>query len=214
MGCAIARSTSYKGDDGWIGAPAPTTYLTSSTMTSMPPVRPPVLETARLRLRHLSGADAPFMLELLNDPDFIRNIADRGVRTEDEARRYILEGPAASYDQHGFGLYLVESKQAGLGVGICGLLRRDCHPDVEIGFAFLAAARGQKYASEAGQAVLNFGLRTLQLKRIVALTAPDNFASMRVLEKLGFHFDRMVYWMNPAPGSRLFVFESRTPLAD
>jgi [ribosomal protein S5]-alanine N-acetyltransferase len=148
------------------------------------------------------------MLELLNDPDFIRNIADRGVRTEDEAQRYILEGPGASYEQHGFGLYLVESKQSGVGVGICGLLRRECHPDVEIGFAFLPAARGQSYASEAGQAVLNFALQTLRLQRIVALTAPDNFASMRVLEKLGFHFDRMVSWMNPTHGSRLFVFES------
>lgn len=179
----------------------------------MPPVSSPILETARLRLRHLSSADAPFMLELLNDPDFIRNIADRGVRTEDEARRYILEGPAASYEQHGFGLYLVEVKESGARVGICGLLRRDCHPDVEIGFAFLPAARGQNLASEAAQAVLDLAVRALRLERIVALTAPDNFASMRVLEKLGFHFDRMVSWMNPAPGSRLFVYEPGETLA-
>jgi [ribosomal protein S5]-alanine N-acetyltransferase len=179
----------------------------------MPPVPSPLLETARLRLRHLSGADAPFMLELLNDPDFIRNVADRGVRTEDEAQHYILKGPATSYDQHGFGLYLVEAKDSEAPVGICGLLRRDCHPDVEIGFAFLPAARGQSYASEAGRAVLDFGTRALQLPRIVALTAPANFASMRVLEKLGFHFDRMVSWMNPTRGSRLFVFEPREPLS-
>ena len=147
------------------------------------------------------------MLELLNDPDFIRNIADRGVRTQEEAQRYIIEGPAASYEQHGFGLYLVEARESGVRVGICGLLRRDCHPDVEIGFAFLPAARGRNYASEAGKAVLDLGVRDLQLERIVALTAPDNFASMRVLEKLGFHFERMVSWMNPVPGSRLFVFE-------
>jgi [ribosomal protein S5]-alanine N-acetyltransferase len=181
---------------------------------AMPPASSLILETARLRLRHLSSADAPFMLELLNDPDFIRNIADRGVRTEDEAERYILEGPAASYEQHGFGLYLVEAKESKARVGICGLLRRDCHPDVEIGFAFLPAARGRSYAFEAGQAVLDLGIRDLQLERVVALTAPDNFASMRVLEKLGFHFDRMVSWMNPARGSRLFVFEPREALSD
>ena len=154
------------------------------------------------------------MLELLNDPDFIRNIADRGVRTEDEAQRYILNGPAASYEQNGFGLYLVEAQESGIRVGICGLLRRDCHPDVEIGFAFLPAARGRSYASEAGRAVLDFGIRTLQLPRIVALTAPDNFASMRVLEKLGFHFERMVSWTNPTRGSRLFVFEPGETLSD
>ena len=165
------------------------------------------LETQRLRIRHLAGGDAPFILELLNDPDFIRNIGDRGVRTLEQAEHYIRKGPAASYEQHGFGLDLVESRQSGAGVGMCGLLRRDCHPDVEIGFAFLAAARGQNYAFEAGRAVIEFGLRTLRLPRIVALTAPDNGASMRVLEKLGFRFDRMVPWMDPARGSRLFVLE-------
>ena len=145
------------------------------------------------------------MLELLNDPDFIRNIGDRGVRTLDEARQYILAGPASSYEQHGFGLDLVESKLSRLGVGICGLLRRDCHPDVELGFAFLPAARGQNYAFEAGRAALDFGMRSLGLTRVVALTAPDNMASIRVLEKLGFRFDRMVPWLNPERGSKLFV---------
>lgn len=164
-----------------------------------------VLETERLRLRHLTSADAPLMLELLNDPDFIRNIADRGVRTLEQAQQYILTGPAASYEQHGFGLDLVESRQSGLGVGICGLLRRDCHPDVELGFAFLPAARGQNYAFEAGRAALDFGIRSLGFTRIVALTAPDNMASIRVLEKLGFRFERMVPWLNPARESRLFA---------
>jgi ribosomal-protein-alanine N-acetyltransferase len=165
------------------------------------------LETDRLRLRHLSAADAPLMLELLNDPDFIRNIGDRGVRTLEEARQYILTGPVVSYEQHGFGLDLVESKQSGLGVGICGLLRRDCHPDVELGFAFLAAARGRNYAFEAGRAALDFGMRSLGLSRIVALTAPDNIASIRVLEKLGFRFERRVSWLNPERGSKLFVLD-------
>ena len=164
-----------------------------------------VLETERLRLRHLTSADAPLMVELLNDPDFIRNIADRGVRTLEQARQYILAGPAASYEQHGFGLDLVESRQSGLGVGICGLLRRDCHPDVELGFAFLPAARGQNYAFEAGRAALDFGIRSLGFTRIVALTAPDNMASIRVLEKLGFRFERMVPWLNPGRESRLFA---------
>lgn len=168
-----------------------------------------ILETERLRLRHLAPADAPFILELLNDPGFIRNIGDRGVRTLEQARKYILTGPGASYEQHGFGLNLVESKQSGSGVGICGLLRRECHPDTEIGFALLPKARGQNYAFEAACAVVDFAVRSQQLARIVALTAPDNFASIRVLERLGFRFERMVAWMDPVRGSRLFVFEHR-----
>ncbi len=171
-----------------------------------------ILETERLRLKHLSPADAPFILELLNDPDFIRNIGDRGVRTTEQARHYILAGPGASYEQHGFGLDLVESRQTGAALGICGLLRRDCHPDVEIGFAFLPAARGQHFAFEAGRAVIDFGITSLRLQRIVALTAPDNTASIRVLGKLGFRFEAMVPWMDPARGSRWFVFEPDKPL--
>ena len=163
------------------------------------------LETDRLRLRHLTGDDAPFMLELLNDPDFIRNIADRGVRTLEQARQYILTRPMASYEQHGFGLDLVESKQSGLPLGLCGLLRRDCHPDVELGYAFLPAARGKNYAFEAGRATLDFGRRSLGLTRFVALTEPNNTASIRVLEKLGFQYDRVVPWPDPTRESRLFV---------
>lgn len=163
------------------------------------------LETERLRLRHLTVADAPFIVELLNDPDFIRNIGDRGVRTLEDARQYVLTGPGASYEQHGFGLDMVESKQSGLGVGICGLLRRDCHPDVELGFAFLPTARGRNYAFETGRAALDFGRQSLGLTRIVALTAPDNAASIHVLGKLGFQFDRSVPWLNPTRGSKLFV---------
>lgn len=145
------------------------------------------------------------MLELLNDPGFIQNIGDRGVRTLEQARQYIQAGPVASYEQHGFGLDLVESRQTGAAVGICGLLRRECHQDVEIGFAFLPPARGQSFAFESGQAVLDHGWRNLRLPRIVALTAPDNVASIRVLERLGLRFERMVSWLDPARSSRLFV---------
>jgi RimJ/RimL family protein N-acetyltransferase len=149
------------------------------------------------------------MLELLNDAGFIQNIGDRGVRTREQAQQYIQTGPAASHAQHGFGLDLVESKQTGVPLGICGLLRRECHPDVEIGFAFLPAARGQNFAFESGRAVLELGFLSLQLRRIVALTAPDNLASIRVLEKLGLRFERMVPWMDPKRGSRLFVLDHR-----
>jgi RimJ/RimL family protein N-acetyltransferase len=163
-----------------------------------------VCETERLRLRHLSGADAAFMLELLTDPDYIRNIADRGVRTVEDAERYILAGPAASYEKFGFGLYLVELKESLRAIGLCGLLRRDYHPDVEIGYAFVPAGRGQGYAMESATAVLGLA-RAFGVERLVAVTAPDNHASVRVLEKLGFRFEGMVNLPGHAGMSRFFV---------
>ena len=169
-------------------------------------------ETVRLRLRRLSDGDAPFILELLNDPDFLRNIGDRSVRNLEDARRYILTGPVASHEQFGFGLDLVELKSSSLKIGICGLLRRDSHPDVELGYAFLPAGRGQGYAFEAARAVIDLATRTLGLPRIVAQTAPDNQGSIRVLERLGFRFEGMVSWTDPAQQSSLFVLQaSRAP---
>lgn len=144
------------------------------------------------------------MLELLADPDYIRNIADRGVRTLEDAARYIQAGPVASYEQFGFGLNLVELKETGQAIGTCGLLRRDYHPDVEIGYAFLPAGRGSGYVVEAAQAVLETA-RSLPMKRIVAVTTLDNQSSIRVLEKLGFHFERLVWPMGHTGPRRLFV---------
>lgn len=168
-----------------------------------------VIETARLRLREMGGDDAGFILEVLTDPDFVANVGDRGVHDLPAARRYIAEGPADSYARYGFGLYLVELLPDGAPLGICGLLRRDSHPDVEIGFAFVPRARGQGYALEAARATLAFAQDTLGMTRIVALTAPNNHASIRILESIGLRFDRMVRLTPDAGERRLFVFEKR-----
>jgi RimJ/RimL family protein N-acetyltransferase len=151
-----------------------------------------VCETLRLRLRHLFVSDAPFILGLLNDPDFIRNIGDRGVRTAEDACRYIVEGPTASYERNGFGLYLVELKDSLVPIGICGLLKRDYLEDVDVGFALLRAYRGAGYAFEAAAAVMRYGRQTLGLKRIVAITSPDNDASIKVVRRLGLEFERTI----------------------
>jgi len=164
-----------------------------------------ILETPRLRVRELSPGDAAFILELLNEPAFIRNIADRGVRTEEDAVRYLLEGPMASYKRFGFGLFAVELKDSEVPIGMCGLLKRDVldHPD--IGFAFLQRHWRMGYAEESATAVLAYGLNTLKLERVLAITALDNHGSMHVLEKIGLRFDRIVSLPGYTTDSRLFV---------
>jgi len=166
-----------------------------------------VCSSERLQLRHLVDTDAAFILELLNDPDFIRNIADRGVSTIEAAVQYISNGPAASYARFGFGLFLVELRDPAVPIGICGLLRRDSHPDVEIGFAYLPAFRGKGYGFEAAAATLKFGSETLHLERIVALTAPDNHASMQLLEKLGFQLQGTLQLQEFGRPSKLFALD-------
>jgi RimJ/RimL family protein N-acetyltransferase len=151
-----------------------------------------ILETPRLLLRRLSEDDAPFMLAILNDEAFLRFIGDRNVRTEDEARAYIRNGALASYEANAYGLYLVESKEHGAPVGLCGVLRRDILPDPDLGFAFRAEHRSRGYGKEAAAATLEYARHTLGFPRIAAIVSPENAASLRLLHGLGFAFERMV----------------------
>jgi RimJ/RimL family protein N-acetyltransferase len=163
-----------------------------------------ILETERLVLRQLSTDDAEFIIELLNQPSFLRYIGDKGVRNSEDAVRYIQTGPQASYERFGFGLYLVELKETGASIGICGLLKRDSLPDVDVGFAFLPEFWSQGYAFESAAAVMTYGREALGLRRIVAITSPDNDASIRLLEKIGLRFERMIKLSEDQPEVRLF----------
>lgn len=151
-----------------------------------------VLETERLVLRELGLDDARFILELLNDPSFLRYIGDKGVRTLTDARDYISRGPVESYRRHGFGLYLTELKDGSVPIGICGLVKRDALEDPDIGFAFLPRFWAKGYATESASAVLAHARDVLKLERILAIVSPGNQGSIRVLTKLGLRFDRRV----------------------
>ena len=151
-----------------------------------------VLETERLILRQFSTEDADFILELLNEPSFIRNIGDRGVRTTADAHSYILNGPVTSYIKNGFGLYLVKLKATDESIGMCGLIKRDTLEDVDIGYAFLPRYWSKGYAVESAQAVKEYARNVVGLNRIVAITDPENEGSIRVLEKIGLTFEKMV----------------------
>ncbi len=163
-----------------------------------------VLETERLIVRQLRIEDAEFILELLNEPGFIQNIGDRGVRTVADAEQYILNGPVASYQQNGFGLWLVALKESGEPIGMGGLIKRDILEDVDIGYAFLHRFWGKGYAYEAALAVLHYGRDVIGLKRLVAITAPENPGSIRVLEKIGLRFVKMINLPGYDEESRFF----------
>lgn len=163
-----------------------------------------VLETDRLILRWLTTDDAEFILGLLNEPSWLRFIGDRGVRTVEDARSYILKGPVEMYNRLGFGLYLVALKTGNIPIGMCGLIKRDFLDDVDIGFAFRPNYWQQGYAYESASAVMAYGTGQLGLKRIVAITALDNHRSVRLLEKLGLRFERMVKYPDDGEEVRLF----------
>lgn len=167
------------------------------------------LVTERLILRPFVVDDAPFILRLLNEPSFIENIADKGVRTLEQAAEYLVQGPLASYAAHGHGLWLVQHRGTGNPMGMCGLIRRDTLPEVDLGYAFVPEFWGLGYAREAAEACVAWGRETLGLGGLLAIVSPGNAASTRLLAALGFQRSGT---MSYAPGDEVDIY--RLPLAD
>ena len=164
-----------------------------------------LIETERLILRQLKIDDAEFILALLNEPSFLRYIGDKKVRSIDDARQYILNGPIASYERNGFGLYLAAIREPHTPIGICGLLKREELADVDIGFAFRPDFWGQGFAYEAAKAVMDYARQTLKLQRVVAITNPDNESSIKLLERMGFTFERLIQLTKDGDEVKLFA---------
>lgn len=163
-----------------------------------------ILSSTRLRLREIAADDAPFILALLNSQPFLDHIGDRGVRTPEDALRYIENNVHGSYRQHGFGLWLIERRSDDASLGICGLLQRDYLEFPDVGYALLPEHFGSGYATEAAGAALAHGRNVLGHSVIGAIVSPGNLPSVRVLEKIGLALQREI----PAsePGRKLLLF--------
>lgn len=165
-----------------------------------------VVETARLRLHRFNTDDAAFILQLVNEPSWLEFIGDKGVRTLADAQTYLIDGPLAMYARCGHGLYRVDLRSSGAPIGMCGLIKRDSLPDVDIGYAFLPAHWGKGYAEEATRATLAHARDDLGLRRLLAIVTPTNARSIRLLQKLGLHYvDDVV--SPPASSTALYAVE-------
>ena len=171
------------------------------------------LETERLTLRRFTPADAPYMLRQLNEPGFIANIADRGVRSVEQATAYLENGPITSYRLNGFGFWAVIEKAGGSVIGMCGLVKRDNLPDPDLGYAFVPEYFGKGLAFEAARACVTAAKQDFALPRLLAIVNPGNQASRRLLEKLGFGFTGMrpVYANEPELCLYRLDFEEPSP---
>lgn len=166
-----------------------------------------IIKTERLSLRYLNVNDAEFIVQLLNEPDWIKYIGDRGVRTVESAQSYILDGPIAMYKEHGIGLFLVELKGSETPIGVCGLIQRDFLKDVDLGFGFLSKYWGHGYAYEAAHATLNYGIEERGYERIAGFTSLDNEKSANLLQKLGMIDEGKIRYSTTAEYVRLFAKE-------
>ncbi|WP_205729134.1 GNAT family N-acetyltransferase [Ferrimonas sediminicola] len=165
------------------------------------------LITERLTIRELTPEDAPFYLKLLNEQPFIDGIHDKGVRSLEQARQHLADGPIASYRVHGFGMYHLSLTRGGAPVGIAGLIKREELPWPDIGYAISEAYFGLGLATEACRAVMSYAREGLGLPVVVGVVSEHNLASRRVLQKLGLEADgsvelnsgeRVVLYRNPS----------------
>lgn len=144
-----------------------------------------LLETNRLRIREFTTADAPFIFELLNTPEWISNIGDRGIKTLQDAENYIKEKYLPLYDAVGIGAYVSELIETGEIIGTCGLYKRPDLDYPDIGFALLPKFVNKGYAYEAAKALMDFAKNELGLNTILGITISENKSSLKLLQKLG-----------------------------
>lgn len=163
-----------------------------------------ILETERLILRQFTLDDSAFILELLNTPTWLQFIGDRNVHSIEDAENYLLNGSLKSYAENGFGFYAVVAKETRETIGMCGLIKRDTLPDIDIGFAFLPNLISKGYGFEIASTTLNYSLNVLKIKRIIAIVNPDNEKSIGLIKKIGMQFEEMIKFGDD--GKELMLF--------
>lgn len=164
----------------------------------------PLMETERLQLRAITVEDHTLMLAVWNDPAFIRNVADRGIRDEEQAREAIASGAQKLFEDYGYGPYCMSLKSDGSMIGICGLFKRDNLDDPDIGFAVLPDYCGKGFAGEAAAAVVDHARGELALPNITAIVSASNVPSIGLIEKLGLSFERMITMPGDGDAVRLY----------
>ena len=165
-----------------------------------------IFKTNRLILREAELSDSKFFFDLLNSEKWLKYIGDRGIKTLDNAAKYINDKLIKSYKTNGFGLYVYELKESNIPIGICGFIKRDYLDSLDIGFALLPEYERKSYTYEISDAVMKFGRETLGLKKVVAITTEDNIASQKLLNKLGFGFKS--YINEPETNEKLLLYSS------
>lgn len=151
-----------------------------------------ILETKRLILREFRVDDAEFILNLLNTPGWLKYIGDKNVRTREDAVSYLENGPIKSYKENGFGLWMTLLKNTKTPIGMCGLINRDSLEDIDIGFALLPEYSNSGYGYEIAQATMDYAYDSLGIRKVVAITNSNNIRSIKLLNKLGLHFERKI----------------------
>jgi len=147
----------------------------------MLPIDP--IKTKRLVIRPFDEGDLDIVYQISSDPEARRFTG--GVLTRAESDRG-LQGHIDRVSQSGLGARAVVESGSDQLIGYCGLQPFADTEEIELFYGYATHAWGRGFATEAAVAVIELGFRCLQAERLVAIVHPENLASLRVLEKLGF----------------------------
>lgn len=152
-----------------------------------------ITETERLLISKFTLDDAPFFMELVNSPHWIKYIGERHIKTIAEAKEAIENGHLKSYHENGFGFYkLLLKEENNKPIGTCGLIKRKTLEHVDIGFAMLPEYEGKGFGYESSLAIITLAKKQFELDKIVAITLEHNANSIKLLKKLGLSFEKYV----------------------
>ncbi len=168
----------------------------------------PVLSTPRLILRDLRPTDLNDLHEYASDPQIDHYTPWEHYKSFDEARENLNEF-LEEYEKDGFGAWGIEHRADKKLIGIINTsIPHRAHRRVEMGYTIARAYWGQGYATEAVQALIQFGFEKMDLVRIEAVLLPENLASARVLEKSGMQFEGVLrayqVWRNKPCDLRMY----------
>lgn len=152
-----------------------------------------IAETERLLISKVTLEDAPFFYELMNTPNWLKYIGDRNIKSVKASEENLKNGILKSYKESGFGFYKVLLKsEKNKTIGTTGMVKREQLEDVDIGFGFLPNYEGKGYGYESSIEIMKLAKSKFNLKKIVAITNPDNNNSIKLLEKLGLVFEKRI----------------------
>jgi len=153
----------------------------------------PLTTTNRLIISKVTLKDAPFFIELMNTPSWLKYIGDRNIKSVEDAKNHLKNGILKAYKECGYGFYKVTQKsEPEKAIGIVGLVKRKELEHTDIGFGFLPNYEGKGYGYESSVAIMNMAKNKFKLNKVLAITNPDNKSSIHLLEKLGLSFQKRI----------------------
>lgn len=168
-----------------------------------------ILATDRLLLREFSLQDAPFVMRLLNTEGWLKHIGDRQVSTVEQATDYLERVIFRGYRTEGYGFWLMELRDGGLPVGLCGIIKRDYLEYPDVGYALLPEYEKKGLAAEAVSATLRHVRGNSGINVISAIVTPSNLPSIRLLERVGFTYKETIQEPAEKVALSLYVHEGQ-----